>query len=282
MFLFSLSLFLNQAQALSCPHGISQTYPNHMTTQTAPSNLIGSVWISNMDAQNSEWTLRNIDNGDEQIVLPTLIESDNTDALYQFSGTDLIAGEYELDVVIGNDLNQQVLLTVGNEIDETPPETPTIAFLERFLDQTEWGNTDQMLIFIPEYDLNLMYRVETTANGQFDDDSNVLYTYSSGREIFFGESYCEINHTSDELDAITHIRLTAIDMAGNESEPFVFEVGSYITNHWDDGYDMPEGGETNMDPVKASCSSTASSGLSSMATWFMLSLVPFFTRRRVR
>ena len=73
-----------------------------------------------------------------------------------------------------------------------------------------------------------MYRVETTANGQFDDDSNVLYTYSSGREIFW-ESYCEINHTSDELDAITHIRLTAIDMAGNESEPFVFEVGSYIT-----------------------------------------------------
>ena len=84
MFLFSLSLFLNQVQALSCPHGISQTYPNHMTTQTAPSNLIGSVWISNMDAQNSEWILRNIDNGDEQIVLPTLIESDNTDALINF------------------------------------------------------------------------------------------------------------------------------------------------------------------------------------------------------
>ena len=27
-----------------------------------------------------------------------------------------------LDVVVGNDLNQQVLLTVGSEIDETPPE----------------------------------------------------------------------------------------------------------------------------------------------------------------
>lgn len=282
MFLFSLSLFFNNAQALSCPYGVSQTYPNQMTTQDAPSNLIGSVWISEMDAQNSEWTMRNIDTDQEQIVLPTLVESDNSETLYQFSGSDLMAGEYELDVVIGNDLYQQVFLTVGNEIDITPPEIPTIAFVERYLDQSEWGNTDQMLIFIPEYDFNFMYRVETTANGEFDENSNVLYKYSYGREIFFGDTYCELDHTSEELDAITHIRLTAIDMAGNESEPFVFEVGYYNTNHWDDDYVMPEGGGTYIDGEKASCSYSGSSGLSSMATWFMLSLIPLFTRRRIR
>ena len=62
----------------------------------------------------------------------------------------------------------------------------------------------------------------------------------------------------------------------------MFEVGYYNTNHWDDDYVMPEGGGTYIDGEKASCSYSGSSGLSSMATWFMLSLIPLFTRRRIR
>ena len=63
----------------------------------------------------------------------------------------------------------------------------------------------------------VIYRVETSLNGTFDD-AVVTYQLAYQNKVSLGRDYCDGNHTSEELRTLHNVRITAIDLAGNESQ----------------------------------------------------------------
>ena len=146
------------------------------------------------------------------------------------------------------------------------PAAPTLVQTEREVGEDEWGTWDFLNIQLSPAEESVYYRIESSTDESFSSPNTVY----RADWISIGYGHCSITHSSEDLDQVTHLRITAIDLAGNESEPAIFEVDTSIEEETENP--APE------DSSKVGCASLGSGSGMSLALVWMVGLLSL--RRR--
>lgn len=231
MIMMLLLSFLPTAQAYSCGSGLVAAVPRPELTdihpEDIPANLLGMAWYRSTHLESSDWKLVGLDNDETHYLSPTALEDDSGAEVRAWSAEAPLNGSYrlEIDYVMGED---ELSFEVQGGIDENPPAVPVVLSTERIREEiSEWGLRDRLTITYAPPAERVWYRVESARDDHFSDSTTVL---SSGAEHLsrIGSSPCGGSHSPEELDRTTHLRITAIDLAGNESEALVMSVDTSL------------------------------------------------------
>ena len=222
-----LSLSLT-ASALDCYDGLLNKAPgdNRFSAEHVPSNLTGYLWFSfSPSSDASTWTLEHVDSGE---LLPVTISSirNNGSDLLTWTTDQALSGEYRLVIPIYDDFVEEFSFIVSGEADNTSPAAPQIVSTDRVTVTDEWDASDYLKVYLTDLEEPIIVKLEAGIDSEFSEKKTIYRALSAGadRRVSLGNGPCETSASSAFLDSVTHIRLTAIDLAGNESEAFSLEL----------------------------------------------------------
>ena len=175
MFLFVFTIFMSKAQALSCPYGISNSFPSHNHEDPLPSNFQGAVWTYDTRNSSMDWRIRN-DNGDYFGVDEQEIEHSGYEQVFQYSSPDLPADTYTVEL----EFEFEGLFTFAIGVSDIPdleaPKAPIYLDYERRTEEDEWGIWDSLAISLEPAVETVMYRLETASDASFENAKLVQKT----------------------------------------------------------------------------------------------------------
>lgn len=279
--LLLLTAFLTpDAQALSCPYGVSNSFPQYGNNEPLPSNFQAAAWTYDTRNSSMDWRIRN-ENGDYFGVEALELEHDGYEQVFQYKSSDLPADLYTVEL----EFEYEGLFTFEIEITDTAdlemPAAPVYLNSERRIEEDEWGIWDSLVLSLEAPNETVMYRVETSAEPSFEN-TKIVHKTAFENNIYIGNDPCDSDHTSQELDEVRHLRITAIDLAGNESSTETFTL-----NPEPEPEPEPESepeSEVETDPEseenKSGCSSVGQAGVSHLFTILFSVLAMMFIRSR--
>ena len=248
------TLLSSTAYGLSCANGPIASLPENGMTDV-PVNAQIAVWYSLSTPDDTPLFIVNQASGDVVASTTTPIEGSG-DAFLFVPHEDLPANTSfyltrEVERTLTGEYPPFATFTTGEQVDELPPGQPDIMDLAKQDNKRgPWGDTDNITARVSQPGEAVYYRMELADNADFID-SEISTIYGTANDtIRVGSGPCE--HTLDrDASSVKHVRITAIDLAGNESEY-----------------------SESSSPV--GCSSIGVSGMSAMG----LGLLPFAIRRR--
>ena len=270
MLIFLSSLFIQDASALSCEYGLTKSFPKNYSSETLvlPSNFQGALWFAQTNTSNMTLSIEN-EAGESFDATTTELNHKGSESIITFSSDQAITGPHTL-IINHDDFQEVIEIDVSEEEDTTSPQAPVSVNVSRDTVDDEWGGWDLIYIELVPAEEEVIYRVETSLNGTFDD-AVVTYQLAYQNKVSLGRGYCDSNHTSEELRTLHNVRITAIDLAGNESQST--DVGIELE---------PDHGEPEVEEEsgKEGCSSTGTTGMSNLFSILLAGLVVLSGRRR--
>ena len=268
MVIFLSSLFIQNASALSCEYGPTKSFPKGYIEDTLmlPANFEGAMWFAQTDMSSIGWSLQN-EAGEVTDVTTRLLEHKGSEAIVAFSSAEAIVGPHTL-LFTHEESEQAIAIDVSEEDDTEAPSAPVFVNAIRETVDDEWGGWDLIYIELEPSEEEVLYRVETSANGTFDD-AVVTHQLPYQDNVHLGRGYCDSNHSSQELNVLHNVRITAIDLAGNESE--ATDISLELE---------PDHGEPAEAKVEAGCTSTGAGGMSNVLSILFAGLALVSGRRR--
>ena len=270
MLIFLSSLFIQEAAALSCEYGLTKSFPKNYSSGplVLPSNFRGALWFAQTDTSSMSLSIEN-EAGESFDATTTELDHKGSEAIIAFSSEQAITGPHTL-TINHDDFQEVIEIDVSEEEDITSPEAAVFVNVARDTVDDEWGGWDLIHIELEPSEEDVIYRVETSLNGTFDD-AVVTYQLAYQNKVSLGRNYCDGNHTSQELNTLHNVRITAIDLAGNESQSTDVSI-ELEPNH---GEPVEEGA-----PSKEGCSSTGTTGMSNLFSILLAGLAILSGRRR--
>ena len=270
MLIFLSSLFIQDASALSCEYGLTKSFPKNYSSQTLvlPANFRGALWFAQMDTSSMSLSIEN-EAGESFDTTTTELDHKGSEAIITFSSDQAITGPHNL-IINHDDFQEVIEIDISEEEDATSPQAPVSVNVSRDTVDDEWGGWDLIYIELEPAEEEVIYRVETSLSGTFDD-AVVTYQLAYQNKVSLGRDYCDSNHTSEELRTLHNVRITAIDLAGNESQ--ATDVGIQLEpDHGDPEVEEGSG--------KEGCSSTGTRGMSNFFSILLAGLAILTGRRR--
>ena len=210
---------LSNASALSCEHGLIASKPNvwASSAEELPANLRGFFEFAGVGLEQVSVSLIDADGTAVELSVERPY-SQNQVMLWEAS--NLMQGSYTIQVDVGQNWIDEFALEIGTELDTNAPPAPTLLQTKREVGADEWGTWDYLNIQLSPASEPVYYRIESSADESFSASKTVYK--ANWTSIGFG--HCDSTHSSEELDQISHLRITAIDLGGNESVATTFEV----------------------------------------------------------
>ena len=246
--LLSALLSTTPAQALSCMEGVFDSSPD-MDVITLPANGKIIVWnAASFDVTGFSDTLELVDEDTGQLIDIELqaISSTVTEVLpVEPLNSDHM---YVLRTNWGNpeETWSHAAFVLENNTDLTAPEQPSILSSERDYGTWEWGDWDKQHISVDASVDTAYFKVELSSSPDFHISETILEKSLTG-VISIGYDECHSNIHAQEIGEMTHVRIKAVDFAGNESE-------------WSNVFDLDasEPGPSGSDKAQGGCSSLSS------------------------
>lgn len=212
--LFFSSLFSSNAHALSCMEGVTDTNIGAYASDI-PINAVISVWLLWVDLDVYPLTLRLSDTQEE---VPATYTDVGINGLVRIEPEEDLMPNTKYEVFESSFMHQTVLqFTTGEERDDTPPNAPEILDVSKDYGFDMWGSWKWLDLSLNEKEANGYYKIEVSRTSDF---SNSEITYV--KDPYIGSGLCSSNIDMDP-SAVQWIKVTAIDVAGNESttnEPY--------------------------------------------------------------
>ena len=274
-----LSLFLSltlSAMALDCYDGLLNKAPGdgRFSAEQVPSNLTGYLWFSfSPSSDASTWILEHVESGE---LLPVTISSvrNHGSELLTWTTDQPLSGEYRMVIPIYDDFAEEFSFVVSGEADSTSPTAPQVVSTDRVTVTDEWDVSDYLKVYLTDLEEPIIVKLEAGIDSEFTEKKTIYRALPAGadRRVSFGNGPCETAVSSAFLDTVTHIRLTAIDLAGNESEviSMELEMPSSENNTNEQG---------NSDDSKIGCSSVSADSRLSVILFCLIGLLA--TRRNL-
>jgi hypothetical protein len=206
------SLFLNTADALSCDYGITNFIPDDGLVDL-PTNTSPVVWLSDYTLTNENIALFNTDSGDQEPLIITKIAG----SVYSVLPSNGFVAETNYQFTSLQDQWDFSTFSIGEQLDEDSPAKPTINSLHRERGTDEWGDWDFLIVQIDEPQDAVYYQIDVSQNSDFIDSSIEIETVWNG-QIGIGSGPCGGNYPMQEVQNINFVRISAYDIAGNQSE----------------------------------------------------------------
>ena len=256
--LFLSTLISTSAYGLSCDDGPSVSVPKNGATDV-PVNTQVIVWYSLNTPEEPSLAIVNKTSGEVVESTITAIE-DSGGALAFVPNEDLPANTTfyvtrEVERTLAGDYTPFATFETGDAVDEVAPISPNIIELTKDHENGPWGTAENVTAVLSidsdsQADDVLYYRMELADNPDFIDSEFSTIYGTSDSTVVVGSGPC-FNTLDREALSVKHVRITAIDMAGNESQV--------------------------SESAKATgCSSIGVAGMG----WLGLSLLPLVIRRR--
>ncbi len=135
--------------------------------------------------------------------------------------------DYQLQSVEYSDVKFAYLKT-GEQMDGTPPSTPSLLSVDRETSSSDWGDTDMMVFAFAEVDADVQFAfVELSADDTFSAPHQVwipTYVYGEQIDLGVGEGLCDTTVSASILDTHHYVKITLYDWAGNRSEPLFIDT----------------------------------------------------------
>ena len=179
-----------------------------------------------------------------------------------------------MEIPIYDNFAEEFSFIVSGEADSTPPIVPQVVSTERVTVTDEWDASDYLKVYLTELEEPIIVKLEAGIDSDFSEKKTIYRALRAGaeRRLSLGNGPCDTSVSSAFLDTVTHLRLTAIDLAGNESEAFSMELeipSSENTNNE----------QSNSDETKTGCSSVPAGSGSSVILCCLFGLLG--TRRNL-
>ena len=211
MLFFVQLLTSNTANALSCEHGIINDNIGYEVKEV-PLNVLPTIWFADIDINNFDMTI-----ADEE---GNTVEADfvqSTFNTFQILPVEDLQPQTKYEVTLDEPYNYSFLtFTTTDSIDEVPPPVPEIIDIEANNYSDVWGDINQLILNV-ELEDNSYAMIEVASSEDFWD-AEVVYTKEYNGKIWLGQDQCSSNMKTNPQD-IFWIRVSAVDQAGNISEP---------------------------------------------------------------
>ena len=203
------------AHALSCVSGPYAVFPS-TDTLDVPLNAQIVVWYSGLTMEDVPLQLVEVSVVEVVPVSFELVEGSGAAVRMipdEPLGPDVM---YRVEALWPDSVPQMISLFVtGESADTTAPNAPGILSVERGEADGEWGPTDFVRTEVNPANELVYYRVEVSSDKAFaESEFSTVMTHEEAVKI--GHNLCENTLQMPAMD-VKLVRLTAIDMAGNES-----------------------------------------------------------------
>jgi hypothetical protein len=202
------------AHALSCVSGPYAVFPSD--TLDVPLNAQIVVWYSGLTVEDVPLQLVEVYRAK---VVPVSLESvEDSGAAVRMIPDEPLKPDlmYRIEALWPDRVPQAIsLFNTGESADTTAPKAPGILSVERGEADGEWGPTDFVRTEVNPAKELVYYRVEVSSDEAFtESEFSTVMTHEEAVKI--GHNLCENTLQMPAMD-VRFVRLTAIDMAGNES-----------------------------------------------------------------
>jgi len=192
--------------------GVSDTNIDSFA-EDVPINTVVNLWLIWGGLESFPLTLRIADTEEE---VPATYTEVGVNGLVRIEPEENLLPNTEYEVIEENYADQVLHFTTGEDIDETPPNSPTIINVSKNFGFDVWGSWKWLNIELEDWETNSYFKVEVSRTEDFSE-SEITYVSAHDGIPSIGTGLCDSNIEMDPT-VVKWIKVTAIDAAGNESE----------------------------------------------------------------